>query len=82
MLNILCINSSLQVWKEQERKEVLFNKDISGRFRAGTQTPTGVQLPEAFWNENKVVENQSGFCLLGFQTVQDYLFSLNKIVQY
>lgn len=56
MLNILCINSSLQVWKNQERREVLVNKDISGRFRAGTQTPTGVLLPEAFWNENKVVE--------------------------
>lgn len=68
--------------EKTRKKEVLFNKDISGRFRAGTQTPTGVQLPEAFWNENKVVENQSGFFLLGFQTVRDYLFSQNKIVQY
>lgn len=62
MLNIICKNSSLQVCEKQERKAALFNKDISEKFRPGTQTSAGVLLPAAFWNRNKVVEiNQASF---------------------
>lgn len=82
ILNIICIDSSLQVCEKQERKEVQFSTDVLERFTPEDSDAHSSPASSCFLEWKQSGSNQSGFFLPGLQKVQGYLFSLCKITQY